>query len=324
MKNIHIFASIAAVLMMALPACSLKEEFSVEDVPGISLTFFSEEDFQVKATVDSLGITALNENLLSSVEYFLFQDGNTDQNAVWHGYLTNVRPLTSYTVPMTDDVVNMVLCPNNAQYFYVYAIANHPRIVADAGEGGTEDLSHTSVPELEARTQNLEFVTSGDNAGNVVTTQSKFLMASEGPLKVGPIKRRQTTVASARVSLKRSAAKLSVLVRVAPSVTITNRLTIGGQTIVRDEIWKPRTNEMTVYLVNGSKTGLVSGLPNAESEQFSYQPLSFNLNKGETHSFYSYELRVNDDGDPVDENGDVINEENPADPIYAESQNVGR
>ncbi|MBO4434187.1 MAG: hypothetical protein J5769_01885 [Bacteroidales bacterium] len=323
MKNLHNIAIIAAAaLILALPACSIKEDNPWE-VPGISLSFFSEEDFQVKATVDSAGIEALNENVLASVEYFLYQDGRTDQDAVWHGYLTNVRPLTSYSVPMTDDVVTMVLCPNNAEYFYVYAIANHPRIVADPGAGGTEDLTHTSVPELEARTQELEFVTSGENEGNVETTQSKFLMASDGPLKVGPIKRRQTTVASARVNLKRSAAKISVLVRVAQSVTITNKVTIGTQTITRDEIWTPRTNEMTVYLVNGAKTGLVSGLPQADPELFSYQPLEFDKTKGERHSYYSYELRTNDDGDPVDEHGNVINEENPADPIYDEVQSTG-
>lgn len=324
MKKFHLLAIIAAALVMTLPACSLKEDaFLEDDVPGIRLTFFSDESFQVKSTVDSLGIASLNENLLSSVEYFLYQDGHTDQNAVWHGYLTNVRPLTSYTVSMTDDVVTMVLCPNNAQYFYVYAIANHPRIVANPGEGGTEDLSHTSVPELEARTQDLEFVTSGENDGNVVTTQSKFLMASDGPMKVGPIKRKQTTVASAKVGLNRSAAKLSVLVHVAPSVTITNRVTIGSETIVRDEIWTPRTNEMTVYLVNGAKTGLVSGKPNSESEQFDYQPLTFDHNKGERHTYYSYELRVNDDGDPVDEQGNVIDENNDVDPIYDQVQKSG-
>ena len=324
MKKFHLLAIIAAALVMTLPACSIKEDaFLEDDVPGIRLSFFSDESFQVKSTVDSLGIASLNENLLSSVEYFLYQDGHTDQNAVWHGYLTNVRPLTSYTVSMTDDVVTMVLCPNNAQYFYVYAIANHPRIVADPGEGGTEDLSHTSVPELEARTQDLEFVTSGENDGNVVTTQSKFLMASDGPMKVGPIKRKQTTVASAKVGLNRSAAKLSVLVHVAPSVTITNRVTIGSETIVRDEIWTPRTNEMTVYLVNGAKTGLVSGKPNSESEQFDYQPLTFDHNKGERHTYYSYELRVNDDGDPVDEQGNVIDENNDVDPIYDQVQKSG-
>lgn len=325
MKKLHLLASIAAVLLMALPACSVKEDSSSweEEAPGISLTFFTDEDFQVKSTVDTPGIDELNENQLASVEYFLYQDGRTDQNAVWHGYLPNVRPLTSYQVPMTDDVVTMVLCPNNAQYFYVYAIANHPRIVADPGEGGTEDLSHTSVPELEARTQDLEFVDSGDDAGNVVTTQSKFLMASDGPLKVGPIKRKQTTVASAKVGLKRAAAKISVLVHVAPSVTVTNRVTIGSQTIVRDEIWTPRTNEMTVYLVNGAKTGLVSGQPNDESDQFDYQPLTFDMSHGESHTYYSYELRVNDDGDPVDEDGNVIDEDSVADPIYDQVQKTG-
>lgn len=313
----------AAVIVALLPACSFKENGPWERaaVQGISLMFSSAEDFQVKATVDSVGIDALNENKLESVEYFLYQDGRTDQDAVWHGYLTNVRVLTAYSVAMTDDVVANVLCPNNAQYFYVYAIANHPRIVPDPGAGGTEDLSGTSVPALAARTQDLEFVTTGENEGNVVTTQSKFLMATEEPLKVGPIKRRQTTIASARVELKRAASKVSVLVRVTPFVTITNTVTIGTTTITRDEIWRPRIDEMTVYLVNGSKTGLVSGLAQNSPEQFTYQALSFDQTKGERHTYYSYNLLTDDEGHPVNEQGELLGEDDSY--CYEEVQNTG-
>ena len=302
-RYILLFAAAAAVW-----ACSLKEEMpvDVDEVPGISLSFFTQEDFAVKSDdgyTPMPGEDPLKENLLASVEYFLYPDGKTNQDAVIHGYLTDVRAKAPYSVPMTDVTVTEVLCPNNAKYFYIYAIANHDRIK------NTEDLSGTSVAELEALTQELDLIEKDLDDGHVVSNQSKFLMATNGPLRVGPIKKRQTTVASAKVDLERVASKLSIVVRVEPQVTIKNITTVGEVTINRDELWEPRMSEVSIYLVNGAFDGQVSGLPLASPTLFEHAPIFFDYNQGENHSYSSYEVRKDDDGDPVDEQGRKINSE---------------
>ncbi|MBR5924761.1 MAG: hypothetical protein IKZ60_04805 [Bacteroidales bacterium] len=325
-KYIIIFAAILA----AFQACSLEKEPRMSgDVEGLSLTFFTEKDFVVKADPgyeDRAGEDAWNENLLASVEYFLYRDGRTDEDAVLHGYLTNVRRNAPYSVPLTDDIINNTLCSGNAKYFMVYAIANHDRIIPDAGVGGTENLSGTTVPALEALTQDLDDpeLTDDDHGEQVVTTnQTKFLMATDGPLRVGPINKRQTTIATARVELKRVAVKLSIVIRVEPQVILPVHTTIGEVTINRDEIWEPRMSETSIYLVNGVHNGQVSGEPVASPDLFEHAPIYFDYSSGETHSYSSFKLRTNDNGDPVDENGDVITEDSETDYIYDETTKSG-
>lgn len=325
-KYILIFAAILAVSQ----SCSLeKEPRLVEEAEGFSISFFTEKDFAVKADPgyeDRNGEDQWKENLLTSVEYFLYPDGKTDEDAVVHGFLQNVRVNAPYSVPMTDDIVNYSLCPGGSKYFEVYAIANYNRIVADPGEGGTEDLSGTSVAELEALAKELDDLdlTDDENGEQVVNAnQTKFLMATDGTLRVGPIKRRQTTVATANVELKRVAIKLTIAVRVEPQVTFPVETKVGDVIIKRDALWEPRMSEVTIYLVNGAHNGVVGGEPVASPDLFEYAPIYFDYSNGESHSYSSYKLRTNDDGDPVDEDGNVINEQNDKDYIYDEIIKTG-
>lgn len=286
MHRIPIGKLILATLMLAsVFSCSIKvdpELFPVYE-DGISFVFSCDDDFLVKAPKDSAGVNALNENLLSSVEYFLYPVGGTSSNAVLHGYLTSVRKDAPYSLAVTDDDLNR-LCPNNAKTFCVYAIANHSRIVAKPAPGEDEDLSGTSVPQLEALTRDLDM-----DGGAVRTPQSNFLMASDGVVTSPQIKRHQTTIATVPVNLKRVAAKLTVYVRTEESTTIENTVVINGVSYTRNEIWRPRTEEMQIYLVNGAKTGKVSGAPVDSSDLIEYQPFKFDMNAGVSHSYSTYE-----------------------------------
>ena len=287
----------AAALFAAAPACSEKEELFPEEGDGIVLRFFSDESMVVtKAKTQKEGVDALNENVLSSVEYFIYSNAQKNGNAVMHGYLENVRQNAPVSIPMTIETVNSVLCPNGATNFWVYAIANHPRIVA---AGDPEDLSGTDVATISALTKDIEF-----DGGNVKTPQTNFLMSTDGQFEVTGIKRRSTIVATANIGLKRVAAKITVAVRVVPQVEIKNTVTISGVTDTRTEIWKPRLNEMYIYLVNGAKTGRVSGAPVAGSDLYQYQQVEFDMNGGESHSYDTYTKRVDGEGNEIlDANG---------------------
>lgn len=275
---------LAALMLVSVFSCSVKvEPEALEYEDGLSLVFSCDDDFLVKSE-DRAGVDNLNENLLSSVEFFMYPIGGTDNDAVLHGYLTGVRKDAPYAVSVTEDILNSRLCPNNARYFCLYAIANHSRIIPAVAQGEFENLSGTSVPELEALTRDLDMA----DGGGVMTTQSNFLMSTDGVVQSSQVRRHQTTVATVNVNLKRVAAKLSVYVRVPEYATFESTVVINDVEDTRHEVWRPRTDEMTIYLVNGAKTGQVSGAPYAASDLFEYQPLGFNMTSGVSHSYSTY------------------------------------
>ena len=247
------------------------------------------------ASASETGVTSLNENKLNSVEYFIYPDNGTGNDAVMHGYLSNVVANTRvYSVPVTDDIVNTVLCPGSSRYFKVYAIANHPRIIPEAA---TENLSHTSVAELEALTRDLD---TDSQTGNILTTQNSFLMSTNGAFRVGPVEKRATNVVSARIPLERVAAKITILVRLEESVTIPNTVVINGVSDVRNEVWTPRPSQMQVYLVNTAITGQVSGQPVASSPLMQYPTMEFSSTRTETHSYSTFSPVLDGNGDVTD------------------------
>ena len=307
MLKFHKYLAIsAAISVAALASCSVLEDdqhYVDENLDGIVLRFDCGDSFDVKATTDKPGEAAYNENILSSVEVFMYPDNGTGSNAVVHAYFTNVQTTANYNVSVTDAIV-AALCPNNAEKFRIYAIANYPRIVAAVQGNATEDLSNTSVPELEAKLQSIEMT-----GNNVDTPQSKFLMATDGATLTDRVNPRNTTVVTTTIKLKRVAAKISILVRVADEYEFDNTIIISGDTTVRHERWNPQLTGMKIYLVNGSKTGQVSGLPVETQVPFQYQELQFKHGDGdgEIYPYTSYAPRVDNEGEYIyDANGDLI------------------
>lgn len=293
MKRYRILAlALAAALSWA---CVESLESFDGELTGITLRFECGDYPESKAKIDSAGVVSYNENLLASVEYFLYPDNGTGSDAVMHGYLTDVVASTRvYSVPMTDDLVNSVLCPGSSRYFRVYAIANHPRIIPAAA---TENLSGTSVAELEAKTRDLD---TDDNTGEIVTPQSSFMMSTNGAFRVGPVDKHATNVVNARVPLERVPAKITILVRLEDSVTIPNTVVINGVEDTRNEVWRPRSGEMQVYLVNGALTGQASGLPVADPPLFTYPTFEFDPNHYETHSYSTFSPVFDNEDNVID------------------------
>ena len=287
----------ALIIAAALSGACIERIIPSEEemLPGINLRFSLGDFPESKAKIDSAGVTSLNENKLNSVEYFIYPDNGTGSDAVMHGYLSNVVANTRvYSVPVTDDIVNTVLCPGSSRYFKVYAIANHPRIIPEAA---TENLSHTSVAELEALTRDLD---TDSQTGNILTTQNSFLMSTNGAFRVGPVEKRATNVVSARIPLERVAAKITILVRLEESVTIANTVVINGVSDVRNEVWIPRPAQMQVYLVNTAITGQVSGQPVASSPLMQYPTMEFSGTSTETHSYSTFTPVLDGNGDVTD------------------------
>ena len=295
MKRYSVIIALAIAATLSVACLERIEPLDGETQPGICLRFSCGDFPETRAKIDSAGVSSLNENLLTSVEYFIYPDNGTGSDAVMHGYLSNVIPDTRvYSVPVTDDIVNTVLCPGSSRYFRVYAIANHPRIIPEAA---TENLSNTSVARLEALTRALD---TDSTSGAILPVQNNFLMSTNGAYRVGPVEKRATNVVSAKIPLQRVAAKITILVRLEESVTIPNTVVINGVSDVRNEVWTPRPSQMQVYLVNTALTGQVSGEPYAGTELLQYPTLEFDGTRTETHSYSTFTPVLDGQGNVVD------------------------
>ena len=293
-------------LLLSLASCQ-RQEFPIDEVKdGISLSFVCSDPI-TKAVTEKPGETEFNENLLSTVDFFLYPAGGFGNNAIYHEQLTNVNPTEFYDIALTDVFVNTILCPRPSSKFYVYAIANYP--------GSLANLPSTSVASLSAKTMELE------KQGKLVKAiQSSFVMATDGPVEVELQSRNKTLVAQGIIPLKRVAAKISVYVRVAETVEIDNTIIIGEEEDTRHETWRPRLDEnMKIYLVNGALNGQVDGNPAASITQFDYTSRNFDFTKGEEHEYYTY-TNTGTTENPVYTKNTFTGMFYPSDPFYSYPQ----
>ena len=77
-RNIFILAFAAALSV----ACAKEKDAPGQDFVGITLQFDCGSFPETKAKIDSAGVAKYNENLLNSVEYFLYPDNGTGNDAV--------------------------------------------------------------------------------------------------------------------------------------------------------------------------------------------------------------------------------------------------
>lgn len=294
------------ILLFATASCQRQEISNDEVKDGIRLSFVC-SDPVTKAVTQKPGEDAFNENILSTVDFFLYPEGGLGSNAIFHEQLTDVDPTTFYDIPLTDVFVNYTLCPRPHTKFYVYAIANYP--------SSLESLSNTSVESLSALTMELQ-----KQSGIVKAIQSSFVMATDGAVEVELSSRNKTMAAQGIIPLKRVAAKITVYVRVAESVEIDNTVTIGDQTDTRHEIWRPTLdNNLQIYLVHSASNGQVSGEPVAEAGRFDYIGRNFDFTAGENYDYYTY-TNIGTEDDPVYQKNTFSGTFYPSDPFYSYPQ----
>lgn len=82
-RYIHFLIIVLAAAISV--TCTEREEPFGENLTGITFCFDCGAYPETKAKIDSAGVGSYNENLLSSVEYFLYPDEGTGNDAVVHG-----------------------------------------------------------------------------------------------------------------------------------------------------------------------------------------------------------------------------------------------
>ncbi|MBR3074899.1 MAG: DUF4906 domain-containing protein, partial [Bacteroidales bacterium] len=272
------------VALMALTAAfSCKEGPEYAGTPeleggGVQLHFVC-CDPETKATKP--GENDYNENTLTTIDYFLYPEGQTGSNAFLHGRVTMNGRNNFNVLVNTSQLGTLFSGAAAGNHCDVYAIANYPAEISSA---------RTDTTTLRNLALSTHF--------NGSSVPSNFVMC--GHTKATVINKNKTKAAEGTVKLTRAASKVSFECRIAPSVTIINTITSGDTIIEHEVTWVPILNQMGAYLVNSFSDGKVSGeavtMNEANLDRYAQRELTDSDSDGwyDCAPFYSYAQSWND------------------------------
>ena len=270
----------ALAILLASVSCQREPGFAGTpelEGGGIVLSFVC-TDPNTKTTM--AGDDDYNENKLTTIDYFLYPDGQTASNAYLRGRVT-MNGRTSYNVLVNTSQLSTLFSGAAAgNKCDVFAIANYP----------TEITGDTDVETLK----NLAMTTHFN--GQAVPTD--FVMCGQTQAVI--INKNKTKAAEGTVTLTRAASKLTFECRIASSVTITNTITSGDEVITQETTWVPLLNQMKAYLVNSFSKGNVGGeaedVAESDLDRYAERSLTDTDNDGwyTCAPFYSYPQSWND------------------------------
>lgn len=234
----------AAVLLTTVSCHPDFGGFFGEKQGGIVLNF-TLDGLQTKAPTDSAGVDLYHENTLTTIDYFLYKEGETNQNAYLHDRVV-MSGRTGFNVLVDggqlSNLFNGAAPGNNCD---VYIIANYPTEITQA---------NTDTTSLGNMVTTYPFTTYGQKSPNKVPVDfipDDFIMTGAGKATV--INKNLSEAASGTIALHRSACKITFECKLASSVEITNTITSGDEQLEQTITWKPITTGIYAYLVNGHK-----------------------------------------------------------------------
>ena len=270
-------------LAIAAVAFSCQKESAFTGTPeleggGVQLHFVCAGQ---NTKAEQAGEDAYNENTLTTIDYFLYPEGQTNADAYLHGRVS-MNGRTSYNVLVNTSQLGALFAGAAAgNHCDVYAIANYPTEITSA---------HTDTTTLRNLALSTHF--------NGFDVPTNFVMC--GHTKATIINKNKTKAAEGTVRLSRAAAKVSFECRIAPSVTITNTIS-SGDTVMEQEItWVPLLDQMGAYLVNSFSDGKVSGeeatMDEGSLDRYAQRSLTDSDADGwyDCAPFYSYAQSWND------------------------------
>ena len=234
---------LALSALLAVFSCQ-KEPLGAPELEGggLQLTFVCNGQ-DTKATMP--GEDEYHENTLTTIDYFLYPEGQTGRNAYLKGRVV-MNGRTSYNVLVNTSQLSALFSGAAVgQHCDVYAIANYP--------GPASDFN-TASDTLTLR--NLAVSTSFKD--NLIMPD--FVMCGHSKAEV--INKNKTKAASGTVNLTRAAAKVSFECRIVDYVDIDTEVYSNGVYVnTVTTRWTPILTGINAYLVNGYKNGKVCGAP---------------------------------------------------------------
>lgn len=205
MKTIYKTALLISVLLAALAAASCTgRDVDLPVSDGINITFrtAAASEVQVKGTPVE-GDDSFNENLLNSVYYFFYPQGQTSVAPSVSGYKTGISETETYQVKIpvsANTIVNDLYASSNE--CQLFAVANPPASLVSALEG------KPTLTQLRAMTVASSLI-------NV--PQSNFTLVYDGPLAAASLS--QKVSVNAVIEMQHLAAKFTIGAIVIPSIT---------------------------------------------------------------------------------------------------------
>ncbi|MBP5517994.1 MAG: hypothetical protein J6X91_04990 [Bacteroidales bacterium] len=276
-----------AISVLAFASCTKEENTpKVEEKSGIALDVIcSTLTPSTKAGISGVkpGEDAYDENIIKTIDYYFYPDGQTDQNSVLHGRVS-VSALNQYTVNVSIDeaMLNTILFPRPVNTCQVAVLVNYP---------GEHPSANTKMVDI----QNLPLVLqlTSDGKGK---DQTEFVMY--GVQEVELISRKATLIANPVVDVHRVACKITLDAYVTPSTIAPVKLIDGGVEYTLKQEWQPMIDQMYIYLENGVSNAFVSGDPEAAKpyNHFKYSQREFT---GEMATHQIVRDQYSDDDPPV-------------------------
>lgn len=242
-----------ALWLLFLPLSCVREMGDdLPDGPYIQLDVYCNDPLEGKAGADGVrdGVDRYNENLISSVDFFFWPAGAEGMDAAFHVKRTSGnRRSDVFRIELTSEDINNKIFPSypsDIRQARVMAVVNYPgTLVPDEN-----DLSGTSLETLESLVVTSDFVSPTDHK------QTSFMMSGNTVIDLRG--RSQIMAATGTIALERYACKMTVAVKVAEEVTLSD-----------GEVWRPMLEGMEIYLVNAVNTVALGG-EDETPEYFSY------------------------------------------------------
>ena len=253
MKRI-ILISLALTAILSAISCRKERAGSSElDDGGLKLSFVCGDQSTKGETMP--GEDEYHENTLTTIDWFLYPEGQTDRDAYLKGRVT-MSGRTSFNVLVnTSQLQALFAGAGQGNHCDVYAIANYPGPVTDFNAASdTTSLRNLAV----------------SNFFRSATVQTDFVMT--GHTKAEIIDKNKTKAAEGTVNLRRAASKVTFECRIADHVDITNYIYSNGEVVGSTTTrWVPIYSGIGAYLVNGYSKGKVGGDPVAVDEGYLYR-----------------------------------------------------
>ena len=227
MRYLILYINTFLLACLSIVSCSDIESIEADYEKAIELTVSCTNQNITRSTAP--GEELLNENLISTLHYFLYKSGATDQNAVLMGKI-NIAQGTQKSavvrIPLNEQELNNVVFPNPYNTCEVYLIANLPNGILPVD---LTELDDTRLAKLKEKVIETNFK---DNM-----PQPSFIM--DGQAQATIVSRKKTVAAKGTIELERLAAKLTTRISVADSFTDTD-----------GSVWTPEIKGMQIHLDN--------------------------------------------------------------------------
>lgn len=208
----------------------------------------------------------LHENLISTVDFFFYPDGNTSADATYHVHKVSGKTRSDvFRLPLTSEQINTLIFPSQQDVTSceVFVVVNYPGdepLVPVDGDGN-DILTNTSLADFAQREIVTNFL-QPDPENPSSYYHPDFMMSGQTTLTLRG--RNQVLSASGTVNLERYACKMTVGVNVSPQVLVGN------------DVWEPMLESMEIYLVEAvSNVSLTGRAPDPAYFSFRNHSMKF-------------------------------------------------